>query len=94
MFKKIYIGRVLKCYRRERGGKTCSKMTLPNLRMAPKTVNFQAFHGHTVRGWDLRPECLDKVHERLAYEKKRLKEDGLMIRPDFLVRQLIIQSKW
>jgi len=46
----------------------------------------QAFHGHTVRGWDVKPEALDKVHERLTYEKKKLKEDGLMVRPDFLVR--------
>ena len=53
-------------------------------------VLLQAFHGHTVRGWDVRPECLDKVHERLAYEKKKLKEDGLMIRPDFLVWKLCL----
>ena len=54
--------------------------------MSPHNINpFQAFHGHTVRGWDLRPESLDKVHDRLTYEKKKLKEDGLMIRPEFLV---------
>ena len=44
-----------------------------------------AFHGHTVRVWDAKPEPMDKMHERLAYEKKRLKQDGLMARPDFLV---------
>jgi len=41
-----------------------------------------AFNGHTVRAWDNDKNALDKLHERLAYEKKRLKEDKLL--PQFL----------
>ena len=44
-----------------------------------------AFNGHTVRAWDNDKNALDKLHERLAYEKKRLKEDKLLVHPQFLV---------
>ena len=44
-----------------------------------------AFNGHTVRTWDNDKNALDKLHERLAYEKKRLKEDKLLTQPAFLV---------
>lgn len=43
-----------------------------------------AFNGHTVRTWDNDKNALDKLHERLAYEKKRLKEDKLLVHPQFL----------
>ena len=47
-----------------------------------------AFNGHTVRTWDNDKNALDKLHERLAYEKKRLKEDKLLVHPQFLVRKV------
>ena len=42
-------------------------------------------HGHTVRVWDSNPEVLDGFHDRLQYEKSRLKEQGLLVRSEFLV---------
>ena len=43
-----------------------------------------AFNGHTVRVWDVDKNTLDKLHERLDYEKKRLKDDKIMTYPDTL----------
>lgn len=68
-------------------GDLVSKQHMKNYCLNSKKFQFQAFHGHTVRGWDKHQETLDKVYERLSYEKKKLKEDGLMTRPDFIVSQ-------
>jgi glycerol-3-phosphate dehydrogenase len=47
-----------------------------------------AFNGHTVRAWDNDSNNLDKLHERINYEKKRLKEDKIMTYPEMLVNML------
>ncbi len=47
-----------------------------------------AFNGHTVRVWDADKNALNKLHERLAFEKKRLREDRIMMYNEFLVRNL------
>jgi prephenate dehydrogenase len=44
-----------------------------------------AFNGHTVRVWDSDKNSLDKLNERLAFERKRLRNDRIMLYPDFLV---------
>ena len=44
-----------------------------------------AFNGHSVRVWDADKNALDKLHERLDYERKRLKDDKLITLPKFLV---------
>ena len=49
-----------------------------------------AFNGHTVRAWDNDSNTLDKLHDRINYEKKRLKEDKIMTYPEMLVNKLII----
>ena len=46
-----------------------------------------AFTCHTVRAWDRNKQALDKLHERLEYEKKNLKADSLLQHTDFLVRE-------
>ena len=48
-----------------------------------------AFNGHTVRVWDKDAKSLNQLHERIDYEKKRLKEDKIMTYPEMLVRNLI-----
>ena len=45
-----------------------------------------AFNGHSVRVWDADKNALDKLHERLDYERKRLKDDKVITLPKFLVR--------
>ena len=47
-----------------------------------------AFNGHTVRAWDNDSNNLDKLHERINYEKKRLKDDKIMTYPEMLVNIL------
>ena len=49
-----------------------------------------AFNGHTVRAWDNDSNTLDKLHDRINYEKKRLKEDKIMTYPEMLVNELIM----
>ena len=44
-----------------------------------------AFNGHTARLWDADKSALNKVHERLLFEKKRLRGDRIMMYPEFLV---------
>ena len=44
-----------------------------------------AFNGHSVRVWDADKNALDKLHQRLDYERKRLKDDKLITLPKFLV---------
>ena len=42
----------------------------------------------TVRAWDNDSNNLDKLHERINFEKKRLKEDKIMTYPEMLVNIL------
>ena len=44
-----------------------------------------AFNGHSVRVWDTDKNTLDTLHQRLDYERKRLRDDKVMSQPKFLV---------
>lgn len=46
-----------------------------------------AFNGHSVRVWDEDTTALNKLHERINFEKKRLKDDRIMTAPEMLVRR-------
>ena len=48
-----------------------------------------AFNGHSVRVWDTDKNTLDKLNERLDYERKRLRDDKVMTLPKFLVSILM-----
>ena len=51
-----------------------------------------AFNGHCVRVWDADSSALDKLHDRISFEKRRLREDKIMTHPEMLVRALQIAS--
>ena len=51
-----------------------------------------AFNGHTVRVWDQDETALDKLHDRITFEKKRLREDKIMTYPEMLVIETITLS--
>ena len=57
-------------------------------RLGGNIVGDLAFNGHTVRAWDNDSNNLDKLHERINFEKKRLKEDKIMTYPEMLVNIL------
>ena len=72
----------------------CFKMVVISVlglgRLGGNIAGDLAFNGHTVRTWDNDKNALDKLHERLAYEKKRLKEDKLLVHPQFLVKSAFL----
>ncbi len=46
-----------------------------------------AYHGHKVKVYDSNTAALDALHDNLEVDKKELKQDGLMIHPNFLVNE-------